>query len=153
MHRSLAAAVATFAAMAALSAGSTAPKAQAVSRAFGAVGGGAQHSLRLCEAQRTSCLKACHRGYFYCNRQCNGPYQFCRHNIKTGPYKPGGVGAKQNDPRPKKGIDPTQPPLKWVPNSPAKAKGVPSVPVGGTWNPSSSFDAKGPMLRSRSGRR
>jgi hypothetical protein len=138
MHRSLAATVATFAAMAALSAGSTAPKAQAVS----------------CEGQRASCLEACHRGYFLCNRHCNGPYQFCRHNNKTGPYKPGGAGAKQNDPRPKKRIDPTQPPLKWVPNSPAKGKGVPSVPAAGTWTPSTSSGAKGPiLLRSSGGRR
>jgi hypothetical protein len=130
MHRSLAAAVATFAAMAALSVGSTAAKAS-------------------CEGQRAICLKACHRPGDLCNMHCNGPYQFCRYNRKE-PLKAGGVGAKQNDARPKKGIDGTQPPLKWVPNSPSKAKGIPSVPASGTWNRSPS---SGPTIRSSGGRR
>jgi hypothetical protein len=135
MHRSLAAAVATFAAVAALSAGSTAPKAQAVS----------------CAAQKASCREVCtHRSV--CIGRCNRAYQFCRYN-KYEPHNPRGAGAKQNDPRPKKGIDPTQPPLKWVPNSPAKAKGVPSVPAAGTWTPSTSSGAKGAILKSSGGRR
>jgi hypothetical protein len=54
---------------------------------------------------------------------------------------------------PKKGIDGTPSTSKWVPNSPAKGKGVPSVPAGGTWNPSPSSGAKGPILRSSGGRR
>jgi hypothetical protein len=136
MHRSLAATVATFAAMAALSAGSTAPKAQAVS----------------CEAQRASCLEACPTPGWGCRHGCNRPYQFCRRN-KNEPHKPGGAGAKQNDARPNKGIDGTQPPLKWVPNSQAKSKSVPGAPAGGTWNPSPNSGAKAPILRSSGGRR
>jgi hypothetical protein len=78
--------------------------------------------------------------------------------------------AKANDPKPKKGIDgtpsgtwvPNSPKKgidgtpstsKWVPNSPAKGKGVPSIPAGATWNSSPSSGAKGPILRSSSGRR
>jgi hypothetical protein len=53
---------------------------------------------------------------------------------------------------PKKGIGGTSS-GQWVPNSPSKGKGVPSVPAGGTWNPSASSSAKGPILRSGSGRR
>jgi hypothetical protein len=128
MHRSLAATVATLAAMAALSAGSTAPKAQAVS----------------CAAQKASCREACtHRSV--CIGRCNRAYQFCRYN-KNEPHNPRGAGAKQNDPRPKKGIDPTQPPLKWVPNS--AAKGISGTPANNTWTPNS-----GPTLRSSGGRR
>jgi hypothetical protein len=135
MHRSLAAFVATFAAIAALCAGSTAVKAQAVS----------------CAAQRDSCLKACHHPGGLCQMHCNGPYQFCRYKNKIEP-KPGGVGAKPNDARPKKGFDPSNTGT-WVPNSPAKGKGVPSAPTGGTWTPSPSSGARGPILRSSGGRR
>jgi hypothetical protein len=134
MHRSLAAAVATFAAMAALSAGSTAPKAQ----------------VGKCEAQRASCLEACHRGYFVCNKQCGGQYRFCRYQKSQGgrDYRPNrGPGAKQDDAKPKKGIGGTSSGT-WVPSSQAKGKGVSSVPAGGTWNPPPSSGGNGPNLRS-----
>jgi hypothetical protein len=104
-----------------------------------------------CEGQRVLCLKACHHPGDLCNMHCNGPYQFCRSNKKE-PHNPGGAGAKQNDARPKKGIDPSNTGT-WVPNSPAKGKGVPSVPAGGTLTPTPSSGAKGPILRSSGGRR
>ena len=125
MHRSLAATVATFAAMAALSAGSTAPMAQAVT----------------CEGQFAICLKTC--THFACKRKCNGPYQLCLYSKKET-YKPGGAGATQNDAKPKKGIDGT-PSGQWVPNSPGK--GVPNVPAGGTWNPSPNSGGRAQNLK------
>ena len=104
-------------------------------------------------------------------RTCNKQYNNC---TKANPQSPGsnnspkgegGPGAKQNDAKPKKGIDGapsgtwvpnsskksidgTQPPLKWVPNSSAKGKGVPSVPAGGTWNPSPGSGGNAQNLRS-----
>src|SRR5262245_49978504 len=99
MHRSLAATVATFAAMAALSAGSTAPLAATVATfaAMAALSAGSTAPMAqavTCEGQLAICLKTC--THFACKRKCNGPYQFCLYSKKET-YKPGGAGATQND--------------------------------------------------------
>jgi hypothetical protein len=104
-----------------------------------------------CGISHKVCIKGCTGPVFdlgpKCINACDVDLANC---LGKAPQKK----AKPNqDAKPKKGIDPTQPPLKWVPNSRAKGKGVPSVPNGGTWTPSPSSGAKAPTFRSSGGRR
>jgi hypothetical protein len=125
---------------------------------------------RSCRSQLTDCYKACDghvRDDFKsaCDSRCRNAFNQCLHDQT---YHPQG---KANDLKPKKGFESTPSTGTWVPNSPkkgfdgtpstgqwvpnssAKGNGVPSVPAGGTWNPSPSSGAKGPLLRSSGGRR
>jgi hypothetical protein len=80
--------------------------------------------------------------------------------------------GKADYPKPKKGIDPTRPPLKWVPpkgtggmplpsgntgkwvpNSPSKGIGGTGVPTNRTWTPSPGSGGNGPILKYRGGQR
>ncbi|HWE19976.1 MAG TPA: hypothetical protein VG758_22805 [Hyphomicrobiaceae bacterium] len=144
-----------------------------------------------CTQRFTACLKRCDQRYgggsdyfkktgrdgtLSClDRTCSPQKRNCEaQNPKSPKSSPspkgeGSPGAKQNDAKPKKGIDGTSsgtwvPKAKqndakqkkgidstsstWVRNSQAKGKRVPSVPAGGTWNPSPSSSGKAQNLKS-----
>jgi hypothetical protein len=117
----------------------------------------------VCELRFTACVKRCDERYhdsfektgrnqtLSCiDRTCAKQRDNCARDNPKSPNSPkadGSPGAKQNDAKPKKGIDGT-PSGQWVPNSPAKGKGVPGVPAGGTWNPSPNSGGKAQNLKS-----
>jgi hypothetical protein len=133
MRRLLTVALATLVAATLLTAASTAPEARG----------------RSCQTKLSVCYSACDRSCSLaictrrCDRGCDNAFLKCWEKLHPQ--------AKANDP-PKNGIDGTSSGT-WVPNSPTKGKGIPSVPAGGTWNPSPNSGAKGTILRSNGGRR
>jgi hypothetical protein len=131
MHRLLAATVATFAAMAALSAGSTAPEARGQTP---------------CQKRLTNCQKACDVscGLKVCTRRCdhNCEVNFMRCTDKLPPK-----AKPNNDAKPKKGIG-GGPSGTWTGGAPSGTWTPSKKGIGGgtyTWTPSPGV--KGPIKR------